>query len=131
MDIQKELELELDHLQKKYGHGKELHVQWLPQEKLQDSPFAVEGVLEGEVECINHLIYVYCVERLGALHTLRHEFFEYIIDSELIAPYVELYNQMYKGFEKAFALSQYRRKEALIEILVEREEESQTGDKKK
>jgi hypothetical protein len=132
LDTQHELEVELARLQQKYGRGKELTVEWMPSDKTQGSLFGMDGELYGEVLKLDRKVCIYCSEHEDAMHTLRHEFFEYMFETELIGPYVELYNQMYQGFEKAFAKTQYTRKEALIEILVEREEESlEKGDKKK
>jgi len=126
VDVQKELEKELDRLRKKWGRGKELNVVWMPPKNSKYKTTVSYGKtyeLCGEVDKTSKTIYIYTKELEDSLHTLRHEFFEYILDMELISDYVNMYNYMRLGFEKAFMESAYSRKEALIEALVKREEE--------
>ena len=124
MDTLRELEKELERLKIKWGRGKELKVQWMPCVKKNAMPYDKDVELRGEVDKVNRCLMVYDSELEDCLHVLRHEFFEYMIDCELVSPYVTLYNQMQRAFEKAFMETAYPRKEAVIEILVENEEKS-------
>ena len=124
LDIKKELRIELETLVKDYGRCRELTVEWVPEMRQQrdhesTSLFGNNCTICGEVR--DRIIYIYETELKECIHTLRHEFFEYLIDHELVGPYVSLYNKMFEGYEKAFQDTQYKRKEALIEILVEKE----------
>jgi len=136
MAIELELQLELQRLQHKFGRGKELSIVYeprMPVEATRELPFGEVCELCGEV--INNEIRIYIADFHDALHTLRHEFFEYVFDQDLIQPYVILYNQMKIAHEKAFMHDTYRRKESLIEIIVKNEEQEEfelkkTGDEK-
>ena len=50
-----------------------------------------------------------------ALDTLQHEFVEYVLMSELVAPYKRLVNKLFSLFEEEM----YLRKEELVERLLE------------
>ena len=67
-------------------------------------------------------IYIYETELEEALHTLRHEFFEWMLHKELIKPYSTLCEQLQKALLSAMQETAYANKEALIELLVKLEE---------
>ena len=128
MDIQKELEKELTRLQLKYGQCNEYKVDWRPCHKTTEMPYGANAELNGEVDKINHTLCIYCTDYNEALHTLLHEFFEASFDM-LVQPYVELYNQVQRGYENAFMRTTYQNKEGFIERYVKVEEQAR-GDKR-
>lgn len=128
--MQHELERELTRLQTDYGRGKELRVRWEPKTKVQKAPYGKTVEIRGEVLREEHTINIYDINLTEALHTLRHEFIEYILDFEIVGPYVGIYNEMIHAMEQAFMENQYLRKEAIIEILVSLEEKRIRGEKK-
>lgn len=135
MAIELELQLELKRLQQKFGRGKELVIVYeprIPSKATHELPFGEVAELCGEI--INNEIRIYVTDFKDVLHTLRHEFFEFVFDQDLIQPYVILYNQMKIAHEKAFMEGTYKRKESLIEIMVENEPKdvpiNKTGDEK-
>jgi len=91
-------ETELDHFRHKFQMGQELKLQWMPK----------NGPKSGEVTGTTIRIY-----EAKALDTLRHEFIEYLLINELVAPYKRLINQLISLFEEEM----YDRKEKLIERL--------------
>jgi len=133
LKIENELQIELEKLIQDYGRCRELTVKWVPEmrqqrERESTSLFGDNCTMCGEVK--DRTIYIYETELEECIHTLRHEFFEYLIDHELVGPYVSLYNKMFEGYEKAFQDTQYKRKEALIEILVEKEAKRRENERK-
>ena len=60
-------------------------------------------------------IRIYEVDVTKALDTLRHEFIEYLLTRDLVAPYKRLINALILVFEKEM----YDRKERLVERLLE------------
>jgi hypothetical protein len=128
LDIEKELKKELEYLQTKYGECHEYTCEWQPCIKNEQLPFNKNAELNGEVDKTNHKLMVYCGEYSEALHTLRHEFFEAILD-KLVSPYVTLYNCLQRGFENSFMETTYHQKESIIEKLV-KQEEFERGDKR-
>ncbi len=78
-------------------------MKWLPN---------ADGKKSGEV--ISRTIYIYEEDEAKALDTLRHEFFDYILTNELIAPSQRLINKLIALFEEVL----YERKERLIEKLL-------------
>jgi len=121
LDVQTELEIVLNKLQIRYGRGKELHVEWKPCTKKESESLGKTMELRGEVNKENRMIYIYDRDYEEAVHTLVHEFFEYVFDLHLISPYVTLYNQMQKAMEQSFMENEYYNKEAIIEIFTELE----------
>jgi len=113
MDTQAELEKELKRLQLKYGACI----------KEDELPFEKNAELKGEVNKVDHKLMVYEHDLPEALHVLRHEFFEAAFDT-LIQPYIEVFNHIQRGYERAFMATQYSRKESLIEKFVAQEEKS-------
>lgn len=101
-DILRRLEIELVHLKQRFKIGQELAVEWVPN---NDSK-------SGEV--IGTTIQIYESDREKALDTLRHEFVEYVLINELVAPYKRLINKLISLFEEEMCA----RKEALIERLL-------------
>jgi hypothetical protein len=95
------LETELDPLKKKFQIGQELSLQWMPN----------NGPRSGEVT--GTTIRIYEADPTKALDTLRHEFFEYILTTDLVAPYKRLINKLISLFEEEM----YDRKEKLVERL--------------
>jgi len=128
LDIEKELKKELEHLQTKYGECHEYTCEWHPCIKNERLPFNKNAELNGEVDKTNYKLMVYSCEYSEALRTLRHEFFEGILD-KLVSPYVTLYNCLQRGFENSFMETTYHQKESIIEKLV-KQEEFERGDKR-
>lgn len=95
------LETELDHLKQSFQMGQELKVQWTPN----------NGPKSGEVT--GTTIRIYEAEPTKAMDTLRHEFVEYILTTDLVAPYKRLINKLISLFEEEM----YDRKEKLVERL--------------
>lgn len=102
-DILQRLDAELTHLKRKFGMGQELRLEWTP----NNGPKS--GEVTGETICI------YEANEARALDTLRHEFIEYMLMNELVAPYKRLVNKLISLFEE----DMYRRKESLVEKLLE------------
>jgi hypothetical protein len=82
--------------------GQELKLRWAPN----------SGPVSGEVS--GGIISVYEDNEAKALDTLRHEFIEYVLMNELVAPYKRLVNRLIGLFEDEM----YRRKENLVEKLL-------------
>jgi hypothetical protein len=97
------LETELNHLKQKFQMGQELALQWIPN----------DGPKSGEVA--GRTIRIYDANQAKALDTLRHEFIEYLLTQDLIAPYKRLINKLISLFEEEM----YDRKEQLVERLQE------------
>ena len=97
------LETELDHLKDKFQMGQELKLEWAPN----------DGSKSGEVT--GTTIRIYEEDETKALDTLRHEFIEYLVTRDLVAPYKRLINKLISLFEEEM----YDRKEKLVEGLQE------------
>jgi len=69
--------------------------------------------LSGEV--LGDTIYIYDGSEAEALETLRHEFVEYVLTSEFVAPYQRMINALIALFED----EAYRRKERIVKKLAE------------
>jgi hypothetical protein len=100
-DVLQTLETELAHLKSKFQMGQELELQWTPN----------DGSKSGEIA--GTTIRVYEADATKALDTLRHEFIEYILTRDLVAPYKRLINKLISLFEEEM----YDRKEDLVERL--------------
>ena len=83
--------------------GQELELEWTPN----------NGSRSGEVA--GATIRIYEADQAEALDTLRHEFIEYLLTQDLVAPYKRLINKLISLFEEEM----YDRKEKLIERLQE------------
>jgi uncharacterized protein Smg (DUF494 family) len=83
--------------------GQELKLEWMPN----------NGPKSGEVNGIT--IRIYETDQTKALDTLRHEFIEYLLSRDLVAPYKRLINKLVSLFEEEM----YDRKEKLVERLQE------------
>ena len=83
--------------------GQELKLQWMPN----------NGSKSGEVT--GTIILIYEADLTKALDTLRHEFIEYLLTQDLVAPYKRLINKLISLFEEEM----YDRKEKLVERLEE------------
>jgi hypothetical protein len=94
---------ELARLKSKFKLAQELKLDWTPN----------EGPKSGEV--IGTKIRIYEAEPAKALETLRHEFIEYVLTCDLVAPYKRLINKLISILEEEM----YDRKEKLIERLQE------------
>ncbi len=129
MKIQDEINKELEWLQKEFGRGKELCAKCQTKRPTQEMPFDKNYELSGEVDKINHILFIYETNLEEAIHTLYHEFIEYLIDTEFVSPYVTLYNHMQRGYEKAFEETAYQRKESMIELIVTFIEGRRRGEK--
>ena len=97
------LETELDHLKDKFQMGQELKLEWAPN----------DGSKSGEVT--GTTIRIYEEDETKALDTLRHEFIEYLVTRDLVAPYKRLINKLISLFEEEM----YDRKEKLVQRLQE------------
>jgi hypothetical protein len=97
------LETELDRLKSKFQMGQELRLQWTPN----------DGPKSGEV--VGTAIRIYETDPTKALDTLRHEFIEYLLTRDLVAPYKRLINKLISLFEEEM----YDRKEKLVQKLQE------------
>ena len=97
------LETELARLKSKFQMGHELKLQWAPN----------KGPRSGEVT--GTTIRIYEEDETKALDTLRHEFIEYLVTRDLVAPYKRLINKLISLFEEEM----YDRKEKLVERLQE------------
>jgi hypothetical protein len=97
------LKHELTRLKFKFRMGHELKLQWIPN----------SGSKSGEVT--GTTIRIYEADSKKALDTLRHEFIEYLLTRDLVAPYKRLINKLISLFEEEM----YDRKEKLIERLQE------------
>jgi uncharacterized protein Smg (DUF494 family) len=102
-DALRRLETELDHLKQKFQMGQELKLQWMPN----------NGPRSGEVT--RGSIRIYEEDEAIALDTLRHEFIEYLLTQDLVAPYKRLINKLISLFEEEM----YDRKEKLVQKLQE------------
>jgi hypothetical protein len=97
------LQTELVRLKQKFKMGQELKPQWMP----NNDPKS------GEVT--GGTIRIYEEDEATALETLRHEFIEYLLTRDLVAPYKRLINKLISLFEEEM----YDRKEKLVERLQE------------
>jgi hypothetical protein len=97
------LKQELARLKSKFKLGQELRLQWTPN----------DGSKSGEV--IGSTIRIYETNKSEALDTLRHEFIEYLLTRDLVAPYKRLINKLISLFEEEM----YDRKEKLVQRLEE------------
>jgi hypothetical protein len=98
-DTLRRLETELAYLKQKFPLTQEINLEWIPN----------DGPKSGEV--IDTTIRIYEADPAKALDTLRHEFIEYILMNELVAPYKQLINKLISLFEEEM----YKRKEILVE----------------
>jgi hypothetical protein len=97
------LHAELARLKKSFQMGQELKLQWIPN----------DGPKSGEVT--GTTVRIYESDSTKALGTLRHEFLEYVLVNELVAPYKQMINKLISLFEEEM----YDRKEKLVERLQE------------
>jgi hypothetical protein len=81
--------------------GQKLKLQWMPN----------DGSKSGEVS--DDTIRIYEGDDAKALDRLRHEFIEYILVNELVAPYKRLINRLISLFEEEMC----DRKEKLVDRL--------------
>ena len=97
------LKQELARLKSKFKLGQELRLEWMPN----------NGPKSGEVT--GTTIRIYEEDETKALNTLRHEFIEYLLTRDLMAPYKRLINRLISLFEEEM----YDRKEKLVQRLQE------------
>jgi len=102
-DTLRSLKHELARLKSKFKLGQELKLEWMPN----------NGPKSGEVT--GATIRIYEADQGKALDTLRHEFIEYLLTQDLMAPYKRLINRLISLFEEEM----YDRKERLVERLQE------------
>jgi hypothetical protein len=95
------LKHELARLKSKFKLGSELKLEWTPN----------DGSKSGEV--LDTTIRIYEENETKALDALRHEFVEYLLTRDLVAPYKRLINKLISLFEEEM----YDRKEKLVERL--------------
>jgi uncharacterized protein Smg (DUF494 family) len=95
------LQTELARLKKSFQMGEELRLEWSPN----------NGPKSGEVT--GTTVRIYEEDEAKALETLRHEFIEYLLTRDLVAPYKRLINKLISLFEEEM----YDRKEKLVERL--------------
>lgn len=123
-DLEKALKKELKRLVAKYGYGKETNLKWMPQ-KIVNNIMGRKREIHGEV--VDMDLVVYRQKENEAKHALRHEYFEYVIEKVFLGRYIDLFNEVTEGYQRAFKLLAYRDKESFIEILCKIEEE-ENGD---
>jgi len=97
------LKHELARLKSNFRIGHELKLQWIPN----------DGSKSGEVT--GTTIRIYEADSNKALDVLHHEFIEYLLTRDLVAPYKRLINKLISLFEEEM----YDRKEKLVEKLQE------------
>lgn len=97
------LRQELARLKQKFQMGQELSLEWTPN----------DGPKSGEVT--GTTIRIYESDSTKALETLRHEFIEYLLTRDLVAPYKRLINKLISLLEEEM----YDRKEKLVQRLQE------------
>jgi len=102
-DTLQRLETELHRLKRKFRMGQELQLEWTPN----------NGPKSGEV--LDTTIRIYEEDETKALDTLRHEFIEYLLTRDLVAPYKRMINKLISLFEEEM----YDRKEKLVQRLQE------------
>jgi hypothetical protein len=98
-DVQVELEGELERLKKVSGLGEELKVRWVPNPNSDR-----HGEVKGDV------VYVYDEDEGRALLTLRHEFIDYHVSSDVVEPLIKYINMQKCLIEDLI----YGRKERLV-----------------
>jgi len=132
MRLQKKiLERELKRLVEKYGRGKELDLEWIPQRiERYYSTMGMIQELKGELVREEAVIKVYTEDLEEALDVVVHEFFEYIFD-QLLHPIDILFNEVTKGYKRAFNRIRYKDKESIIKLLVKIEKEERKKCRKK
>lgn len=104
-EIQKILERELEKLKTKFGLAGHLRVLLNP----QPSPDGTHGLVK------NSRIFIFDTRMDNALHTLRHEFIEYILTSEFLE-------------SKLFELKAHRRADNLVDIIAKLVTDDNEGD---
>lgn len=102
-DTLQKLGTELSHLKSKFQMGQELRLEWIPN----------NGPKSGEVT--GTTIRIYETDSMKAMDTLRHEFVEYLLTRDLVAPYKRMINKLISLFEEEM----YDRKEKLVQRLQE------------
>jgi len=98
MSIEASLKLlrkELTRLKAETGMGSNLTVVWDPKEQI---PREGHGLVRGSA------IHIFDMERDEALHTLRHEFWEYVLSCEFLEP-------------RIFEAKAHRRSDAVVDVL--------------
>lgn len=101
-EVQKRLEEELERLKALLNVGCSLIVRWIPSD---------ESKLSGEVR--GGIVYVYERDEERAIATLKHEFIDHHITSEVVRPLVEYINVQKSLIEGLI----YKRKEEIVERL--------------
>lgn len=117
-EIQRKLRKELKRLVRKYGIGRQLTLIYQPELHIVEHP--KRGIVGGELK--DNVIRVYDLNEEEALHTVRHEFFEKILE----AP-IQPWQSVVKALTQALEEITYYNKEQAIEALVRVEEESING----
>jgi len=122
MNWTEELNKELKRLQKKWKAGFECIVDCQPTELFLRPriyrPDGKEMVVHGEWKGTRLIIYEN--ESLKkAIHTLHHEFIEYVLVNDLADPYILLANSL----QNVFRTMAYKKQEARIEQLAKLEDE--------
>ncbi len=103
------LQAELDRLKALLHYGVDLKVRWVPNQVKQSGGRQLSGEVVGDT------ILIYDGSEVEALETLRHEFVDYVLTTELIKPLVDLINLLVKERER----ETYQRKERLVKRLTE------------
>lgn len=106
--IKERLEAELEQLKIKTNMGKPLQLLWLPNNNSK---------LSGEVK--DDIIRIYEAGQEDALHTLRHEFYDWLV-AKAIEPYAKIsrfYAAMVNGALKKLEDEAYQNKEEIVEAL--------------
>lgn len=101
------LQAELERLKTLLHYGADLKVRWVPDQVRQSEVRQLSGEVVGDI------ILIYDGSEAEALETLRHEFIDYVLTTELIKPLVDLINLLVKERER----ETYQRKERLVKRL--------------
>jgi len=92
--LQKLLDGKLAKLKARFGLAGHLHVVWDPKFSFEET----HGLVKGST------IFIFDIDEKEALHTLKHEFIEYILTHEFLSP-------------KLFEAKSHRRADALVDII--------------
>ena len=118
-EIEKELNRELERLIRKYPFGVEIELIFQPTDVLLRPRVKLADGKERHVcgEWINNKITIYENRSLAdCVHVLHHEFFEMLLMSELVDPYVILSNALQDVFRTITYLNQEKKVETFAKV---------------
>jgi hypothetical protein len=112
------LDLELQRLKRLLNFGHELSVRWLPGSARCSAGRRLSGEVRGNV------ITIYDEREADALATLKHEFLEYALVEQLVAPYKRMLNALISLIEEDAYIRRERAVKRLVEVLFKRDLEN-------